>query len=121
MWGRGMEFIDRMLLIFLGFCGRSVRLRLPGLRSVGEHVVEILVVGLVALLVEADKWLRDALEPSGSHYLVVVSPSFARIGRYVADTLVTGNHWKTVLPEGPYDTSSSRGRACPGWRKYRQG
>ena len=81
-----MEFIDRMLLIFLGFCGRSVRLRLPGLRSVGEHVVEILVVGLVALLVEADKWLRDALEPSGSHYLaapfhgdgVVIVPSFYR-------------------------------------------
>lgn len=31
--------------------------------------------------------------------------SYARIGRYVADTLVTGNHWKTVLPEGPYEWS----------------
>lgn len=74
--------------------------------DISRKKVEVMAPGAGWVLKGAEQvFVWKPMEGASAYRLVVVSPSFARIELYVADTTVTGNHWKTALPAGTYEWS----------------
>lgn len=96
----------KIKVLFLSYCLLFLSCEDVFEKDISRKKVEVMAPGAGWVLNEAEQvFVWKLMEGASAYRLVVVSPSFARIGRYVADTLVTGNHWKTVLPEGPYEWS----------------
>lgn len=75
-------------------------------KDISRKKVEIRAPGSGWVLEEEEQvFAWKLMEGASAYRLVIVSPSFDRIGRYAADTTVTGDHWIVALPDGQYQWS----------------